>query len=112
MTETFEDFDKSVSWLLESKHEDRLIEEAILSVISRIDKPGSPAGESISHFYADRYGRGPEYIQQIRQMVLGVSLDDLRRVAEQYLKGAEKSMAVVGSPDKMSTLEGFKQFSI
>ncbi len=112
LTETFEDFDNSINWLLESTHEDRLIEEAILSVISRIDKPGSPAGESISHFYADRYGRGPQYIQQIRQMVLNVSLDDLRRVAKQYLQGADKSMAVVGSPDKMSTLEGFEQFSI
>ncbi len=112
LTETFEDFDQSVHWLSESNHEDRLIEEAILSVISRIDKPGSPAGDAISHFYAERYGRGPDYIQQIRQMVLDVSLDDLRRVAEKYLVGAEKSMAVVGAPDRMATLEGFEQLSV
>jgi Zn-dependent M16 (insulinase) family peptidase len=112
LTETFEDFDKSVQWLSDSNHEDRLIEEAILSVISRIDKPGSPAGDAISHFYAERYGRGPEYISRIRQMVLGVSLEDLRRVAEKYLAGSDKSMAVVGAPDRMATLEGFDQYSV
>ena len=45
-------------------------------------------------------------------MVLGVSLDDLRRVAEKYLAGSEKSMAVVGAPDRMATLEGFDQYSV
>ncbi|HHH45330.1 MAG TPA: peptidase M16, partial [Gammaproteobacteria bacterium] len=43
---TLEDFDRSIRWLLEEKHEWRTVEEAILGVIGSIDKPGSPAGEA------------------------------------------------------------------
>ena len=49
--ETLDDFDNAVRWLLDGKHEWRLVEEAILGVISSIDKPGSPAGEAKDAFY-------------------------------------------------------------
>lgn len=112
LQETFDDFDASVDWLLNEKHEDRLLEEAILGVIGRIDKPGSPAGEAIGNYYSQRYGRGGDYIQQIRQAVLKVSLENLHQVATGYLQSNEKSYAVVGSPDRMKTLEGFDQFTV
>lgn len=112
LEETFADFDASVRWLLNTSHEPRALEEAILSVISRIDKPGSPAGEAISHYYAERYGRGTDYVQNIRKKVLAVTLNDLRQVGAKYLNGAEVSKAVVGSPEKMNSLDGFEQFNV
>ncbi len=112
LQETFDDFDASVKWLIDEKHEERLLEEAVLGVIGRIDKPGSPAGEAIGNYYSERYGRGGDYIQKIRQAVLGVSLEDLRRVAAGYLQTDNKSYAVVGSPDRMKALDGFEQFSV
>ncbi len=112
LEETFNDFNESVNWLMNSTHELRAIEEAVLSVISRIDKPGSPAGEAISHYYAERYGRGVDYIQKIRKQVLAVNLADLQRVGEKYLSGSSVSKSVVGSPEKMKSLEGFQQFNV
>ena len=112
LEETYADFDASVKWLLETNHEDRALEEAILSIISRIDKPGSPAGEAVSNYYSERYGRGNDYIRKIRKSVLAVTLEDLKRVGEKYLTGGVVSKAVVGSPEKMSTLEGFEQYNV
>ncbi len=112
LQETFNDFDASIKWLLNEKHEERLLEEAILGVIGRIDKPGSPAGEAIGNYYAERYGRGTEYVQQVRQNVLRVSMADLKNVAEEFLINSESSYAVVGGPEKMATLTDFEQFTV
>lgn len=112
LQETFDDFDASIEWLIHDQHEERLLEEAILGVIGRIDKPGSPAGEAIGDYFARRYGRGGEYIQKIRQAVLGVSLDDLRTVAAKYLQAGDKNYAVIGSPDRMSALQDFEQHTV
>jgi len=95
--ETLDDFDAAVAWLLEEPHEWRLVEEAILGVISSIDKPGSPAGEARDAFFSRLYGRTPERRQQFRQRVLQVTLDDLQRVGERYLKPEKASIAVVTS---------------
>ncbi len=97
LTETLDDFDRAVNWLLEEKHEWRLVEEAILGVIGNIDKPGSPAGEAKDAFYNSLYGRKPECRQRFRKRVLQVSLEDLQRVGETYLKAANASVAVISS---------------
>lgn len=95
LEETLGDFDRAVAWLLEQKHEWRVLEEAILGVISSIDKPGSPAGEAKDAFYNRLYGRTPELRRHFRQRVLQVSLEDLRRVGETYLKPEQASIAVI-----------------
>jgi len=41
LSETLDDFDQAIEWLKETKHEYQPLEEAILSVISSIDKPVS-----------------------------------------------------------------------
>ena len=97
LSETLDDFDQSVRWLLESKHEYRQVEEAILGVIGAIDKPGSPAGEAKDAFYNELYGRTPEQRRQFRQRVLAVGLDDLKRVGEAYLQPENASTAVITS---------------
>ena len=102
LTETLADFDNSVKWLLENKHEWRLVEEAILGVISSIDKPGSPAGEAKKTFHGILHGRTPEQRRRFRARILEVRETDLKRVAETYLKPELASTAVISDP---TTLE-------
>lgn len=97
LEETLDDFDHSIRWLLDGKHEWRLVEEAILGVISSIDKPGSPAGEAKDAFYNSLFGRTPEQRQRFRQRVLEVKLQDLQRVGETYLMPGQASIAVISS---------------
>jgi Zn-dependent M16 (insulinase) family peptidase len=97
LSETLEDFDKSITWMRENAHEERQLEEAILGVVGGMDKPGSPAGEARSAFHNDLHDRTREKLQQFRQRVLEVSLDDLKRVTETYLKKGEASVAVITS---------------
>lgn len=97
---TLEDFDRSLDWLAEEATE-RELEEAVLNVISDIDRPDSPAGEAIGTFFANLYGRTPEWRRAFRRRVLAVTLDDLRRVADTYLDPAKAHVAVVASPQTL-----------
>jgi Zn-dependent M16 (insulinase) family peptidase len=102
--ETLEDFDQSVQWLLENDHEWRLVEEAILGVISTIDKPKSPSGEAKSAFYNSLYGRTPEQRRRFRNRILEVRLKDLKEVAERYLKSGDASIAVLTNSTNLKQL--------
>ena len=98
LTETLADFDRALSWLHETRHEPRALEEAILSVVGRIDRPDSPAGEAVSAFFETLHGRTPEHRQRFRKQVLEVSIEDLLRAAELYLRPERASVAVVSDP--------------
>lgn len=92
---TLDDFDKAIEWLLSEKHEWRQVEEAILGVISSIDKPGSPAGEAKQAFHNALYGRSAEQRQRFRERILKVTLDDLLEVGRTYLVPEKASIAVI-----------------
>ncbi len=70
------------SILSKSHHQ---LEEAILGLIAGMDEPGSPAGEAITACYALLHARTPAFRKQLRSRLLAVSLEDLQRVAVQYL---------------------------
>ena len=95
LTETLDDFDASIEWLKDTRHDERELEEAILSVVSGIDKPGSPAGEARSTFQAELFERTAERRREFRQRILAVTLDDLKRVGDSYLDGSSASTAVL-----------------
>lgn len=97
LAETLHDFDASIEWLLSTKHEPRQLEEAILGVIGGIDKPGSPSGEAKKAFHSALYGRTPDLRRDFRSRVLGVTIDDLRRVGETYLVPDRASIAVISN---------------
>jgi Zn-dependent M16 (insulinase) family peptidase len=97
LSKTLDDFDKAINWMLENTHEERQLEEAILGVIGGMDKPSSPAGEAKHAFHNELHGRSREKLQQFRQRVLDVSMSDLKRVTETYLKNGEASIAVITS---------------
>jgi len=96
--ETLEDFDRSLKWLKSNRHEPRQVEEAILGVVSQIDKPGSPAGRAKQAFSDHLFGRTPELLREYRRRVLKVTLDDLIRVAETYLETEPAGIAVLTDP--------------
>ncbi|MEZ5571555.1 MAG: insulinase family protein [Halioglobus sp.] len=98
---TLQDFDHAVSWMLDSRHEYRALEEAILGVIGSMDKPSSPAGEAKQHFHNRLFGRTHDTREMFRQRILAVTLDDLRRVTETYLKPEISSTAVVTSTGQL-----------
>jgi Zn-dependent M16 (insulinase) family peptidase len=102
-----DDFDQSIQWLLETDHEAETLEQAILGVISGLDKPGSPAGEAKQAFHSNLFGRSPEQRRKFRQQLLQVSLDDLKRVTRQYLKPELASVAVITSPSNFQRLDDF-----
>jgi len=105
LAETLQDFDTAVSWMLDTKHEFRALEEAILGVIGNLDKPSSPAGEAKQHFHNLLFGRTHEQREAFRQAVLAVSLEDLGRVSETYLKPELASTAIITSPGQVESTQ-------
>ncbi|MEN8260393.1 MAG: insulinase family protein, partial [Pseudomonadota bacterium] len=97
LEETLGDFDRALDWLHNEKHQPRELEEAILNVISDIDRPDSPANEAIGTFFSTLHGRTPEQRRQFRHKILEVTLEDLRGVAERYLKPEAASVAVISN---------------
>ncbi|HET8729678.1 MAG TPA: insulinase family protein [Moraxellaceae bacterium] len=104
LEETLRDFDASVQWLLNEKHEPRQLEEAVLGVISDMDKPMSPSGEARVAYHNQLYGRTPEQRRRTRERILAVTLDDLRRVGERYLT-TQAVTAVVMPASRASAAE-------
>lgn len=98
LAETLADFDASVAFVLNEDHAPRLVEEAILGVISGMDRSTSPAGAAKQDYYNNLFGRTRESRMAFRRAVLAVTLDDLRRVAARYLKPELASVGIVSSP--------------
>jgi len=92
---SFNDFAASVDWVLNIKQGDHLIEQAVLGIIGGLDRPGSPAGEAKQAFHMDKTGRTRTLRQLWRDRLLAVTWEDVRRVADQYLKGQSGYKAVV-----------------
>ena len=97
LSETLDDFEKSIYWLLEEKHDESALEQAILGVISSLDKPGSPAGDAKRHFHNQLSGRTHDFRENFRKKVLDVKLSDLRNVTEKYLKPELSSTAILSN---------------
>ncbi|RLQ23219.1 peptidase M16 [Seongchinamella sediminis] len=103
LADTLADFDAAVAWLIEAQHEPRALEESILGVIGSLDKPSSPAGEAKQHFHNRLFGRTHAQREEFRQRILEVSLADLRRVAETYLRPELASTAVVSNRSQLDS---------
>lgn len=105
LKETLNDFERSVDWLINHHHSRSELEQAILNVMSGIDKPSSPAGTAKQAFYANLHGRTPEQRQKLRAQTLQVTLDDLKRVGEDYLVTPQQNIAIIGSQEHLAPLE-------
>ncbi|WP_261841057.1 insulinase family protein [Aliamphritea ceti] len=112
LSETLDDFDASLQWLADNDHDEQKLEEAVLGIVSNIDKPGSPAGEAKQAYHSELFGRTPEQRKAFRQRILEVGITDLKRVAVTYLQPEKASVAVVTSPAGAEQLQGYDVISI
>jgi len=104
LLETFDDFDRALDWLMSSSATQAQVEEAILNVISSMDKPGSPAGESRKHFYQELHGKNYMFLMAYRKGVLNTTLEQLREVAQKYIVEERSSLAVLTNQTKADKL--------
>jgi Zn-dependent M16 (insulinase) family peptidase len=105
LSETLDDFDESLRWLKEQDHDAQDLEESILGVIGQLDRPRSPAGAARHAFNNRLFGRTPEQRSRFRERVLAVTIDDMKRVAETWLKADSASTAVITSHENRKLVE-------
>lgn len=86
LLETFDDFDRALDWLHKTPITDQMLEEAILGVVSGLDKPGAPADEARRAFYDQLSGVTPSQRRERRAQVLAVTRNDILRVGQTYLR--------------------------
>ena len=87
--------------MLNTEHEQLALEEAVLGVISGIDKPASPAAEYQQTALANYFGNTPEAREAFRANVLKVTLDDLKAVTRKYFVDKDADIAVLGPKDSL-----------
>ena len=105
LSDTLNDFDKSIAWFLNENIAWEKIEEAILGTISSLDKSESPAGRARREYHSHLHGRTLEVRQNFRENVLATDASALKRVAEQYLKEENANTAVICDFSKKSLVE-------
>jgi len=94
-TETFAAFKSAIEWSKTSISHQHL-EEAILGVVSSIDKPLSPVGEAKNDFNFNLENISTKERLEIRQRVINCSIEDLIRVSEKYLTKDSKRSILAG----------------
>ena len=97
--ETFSAFKDAVEWSKTSITEQHL-EEAILGVVSTIDKPLSPVGEAKNDFNFNLENISTKERLEMRQRVINCSIEDLIRVNEKYLTKNSKKSILAGEAYK------------
>ena len=114
LMETFEDFKRAKEWLMSSEATQAKVDEAILNVISAMDKPGSPAGEMKKAFFQKLYGRSYDVRMAYRQGVISTTVEELRELADKYLSAENYSTAVLTSAPMTDLVKdnGFEVFTL
>ena len=104
LSDTFQDFSKSINWFVTDTNPRRL-EESILGAIRTIDVPSSPAGEAEKSFNSDLFGYNDDIKRNFREGVLNVTKDSLLAVCEKYLLSKDSGLGVLASSANQSALE-------
>ena len=105
LVETLNDYDAAVDWVVNGKHSAHHLEEAVLGVISSMDKSSSPAGAAKQDFHNKVFERTREQRIAFRQQVIGTSLQDLQRVASTYLDPSKASIGVISNSAQAKSVE-------
>jgi hypothetical protein len=107
LMDTFADFDRALDWLMTSATQEQ-VDEAILNIVSAMDKPGSPAGEAKKAFYQELYGRDHDKRVAYRQAVLSADIARVRALAERYLQlSSTRAVVTQASQKDLLTQQGF-----
>ncbi len=105
LSETLDDFNRAINWLHENQHEQSQLEEAILGVISSLDKPSSPAGTAKQAYYNELFGRDKQHRAKFRQKILEVDIPMLQKVAAEYLIPEKRSVGVISNKEHQAELK-------
>lgn len=92
---TFDEFKESIKWTKNGLSQSHL-DEAVLNVISSIDKPLSPSGEAKSDFYQNLRKIDHKKRTEFRNKILSCNVTDLKEVAEKYLSSASFKSVICG----------------
>lgn len=103
--ETLNDFDNAIDWAITTHHSAQSIEEAILGVVSGLDKPDSPAGAAKRDFHAMLNERTPETRQRFRERLLAVNEEKLKEVAGKYLKKDHAHTCIITDRNKAEAMK-------
>ena len=107
ISDTLQDFDRSLIWLRTAADPQRL-EESILGVIRSLDTPRTPAGAAILAFYNEMDGRSREFRMAHRDAVLGTTFNRLLEVAERYLGTERGAIAVITNNDHEQEVDALR----
>ncbi|PCK09073.1 MAG: peptidase M16 [Alteromonadaceae bacterium] len=105
LDETLNDFDQAIDWLSSSPIVATKLEEAILGIVSSIDKSESPAGRAKRCFHSQLHGRTADVRQDYRERILATTGEDLQRVAALYLQPKLAHVAVISDHSQKEHLE-------
>ena len=97
--ETFSAFTQAIEWS-KTNITDQHLEEAILGVVSSIDKPLSPVGEAKNDFNLNLDGFSTEERLEMRQRIINCTIEDLIRVTKKYLTKPSKKSILAGEAYK------------
>ena len=98
---TIDAFRRSIDWVGTAGvggFSDSDVEEALLSLFSSIDAPTPPSSKGMNQFIS---GITWEERQRYRERLLATRRADVVRVAEQYLRGRDGNVCVVGDESKV-----------
>lgn len=101
LEETLSDFDRALDWLQSTRHDDRQRVEAVLGVVRSLDQPYTPASDAIRVHFGALHGRDAAFRRRLREQVLAVTLEDLRRVAAAWLAPERVSTVVLTDPSRL-----------
>ena len=103
LIKTLDVFHAAGDWVNKHPVTHQEVEEAVLSIVSGIDAPGSPAGEARTAHHQWLQGRSEEMRRAFRRAILAVTPKQVMQAAETYLN-QEMSMAVVTSKENECSL--------
>ncbi|EAR09678.1 insulinase family protein [Reinekea blandensis] len=106
LQETLADFTASLDWVRQGEFSDDQVEQAILGVVSSLDKPGSPAGEVKGAYQNRLFGRTDEFRRQYREGLLSVNKADLIQVANTYFAPDSRTEAIITDSANAEQLAG------
>jgi len=90
---TYRDFDAAVDTILASDYTDEQVEEAIIGVIKKLDKPEAPWDAVRLGWRMYRRGTDMATRERFRQGVLGCTQAQVKAVVQKYLKNGTASRA-------------------
>jgi Zn-dependent M16 (insulinase) family peptidase len=100
-------YEDAVNWAARGEFTDEDIKEAILSVFSDIDKPLSPSGKAMSEYIHILQGLTYKERLEFRKNLIGVTKDDIVKVANMYLKEKfnESVVSVISNKSLLDDIE-------